>query len=120
MVQSKQNSYYIARWSLQLGLAFVLIYAGVDSIFDPASWKGYVPGFLSSDLREITLWISTVGELILAAWLLVGRNLRIPSILIAIFMALIIGFNLPLFKIVFRNVGLLFAALALAALTWNE
>jgi len=56
----------------------------------------------------------------LAGWHLIGKNLKIPSILVAIFMALIIAFNLPLFGILFRNVGLLSAALALAALTWND
>lgn len=117
---TSHTSYRIARWLLQIGLAFVLIYAGVDSIFDPASWKGYVPGFLSPDMREITLWVATIGELILAVWLLTGKYLRIPSILTAVFMALIIAFNVPLFGVVFRNVGLLFASLALAALTWKD
>jgi len=56
------HSQKLARRFLQLGLAFVLGYAGVESILDPASWKGYVPGFLSSGLRELTLWISAVGE----------------------------------------------------------
>ena len=117
---ASHTSYRIARWFLQIGLAFILIYAGVNSILDPVIWKGYVPGFLSPELREITLWISTIGELILAVWLLTGKYLKFPSILTAVFMALIIGFNIPLFGVIFRNVGLLFAALALAALTWEE
>ncbi|PSO43996.1 MAG: hypothetical protein BRC23_02310 [Parcubacteria group bacterium SW_4_49_11] len=108
-----------ARWILQLGLAFVLIYAGVGALTDPVSWKAYVPGFLSGGLRELVFQISTWGELLLAGWLLSGQRLVIPSFLTALFLALIVLFNLSLLDVVFRNVGLMAGALALGVLAWD-
>jgi len=89
-------------------------------VIDPVSWKAYVPEFLPGELREITFQISTRSELILAGWLLSGWRLVIPSLLTALFIALIVLFNLSLLDVVFRNVGLVCAALALGFLSWSE
>ncbi len=116
----RHNRDTYVRRLLQIGLAFVLIYAGIGALTEPLSWKAYTPSFLPGDLRDIVFQISTWGELFIAGWLLSGKKLAIPSFLMAIFLALIIGFNWSQLDILFRNVGLLFAALALGVMSLEE
>lgn len=100
---------------LRLGLAFVLIYAAVGSLRDPSLWLGYLPGFL----RQLSLssWLLkgfAVYELVLAAWLLSGRFVRYAGGLTALTLLGIIAAQPGELIITFRDVGLLFMALALA------
>ena len=105
----------LAKWALQVGVAFVLAYAGLESFLHPAEWVGYLPHFMASMSAAPTL-IKLVGvyELALAAGLLaLGKYLRYAAALAVLTLAGITVFNLPQFFITFRDVGLVFMALAL-------
>lgn len=101
---------------LRIGLATVFIYAAVSSFLDPNEWIGYLPSFLTSIVEAETLLpFFSVYELLLAAWLLSGVYVRYVALLCAATLAGIVVFNFALFAISFRDIGLVLAALALAA-----
>ncbi|MBI4086108.1 MAG: DoxX family membrane protein [Candidatus Liptonbacteria bacterium] len=100
--------------ALRLGLAFVLSYAAVSSLLEPQNWVGYFPRFLFSILPERFLLPGfSIAQIILAVWLLSGRRLKWASLVSAGMMAGITLFNLNLFEVTFRDVGLFFMAVAL-------
>ncbi len=101
---------------LRLGLAIVFIYAAVSSFLDPNEWVGYLPSFMTEmvDARTLLPFFS-VFELTLAAWLLSGVYVRYAALFCAMTLGGIVVFNFELFAISFRDIGLMLAALALAA-----
>lgn len=99
---------------LSCGLGFVFLYAGIDALIQPLNWAGYLPGFLSAFIApSLALKLIAIYEIVLALWLISGRYRKIASILAALTLAGIIVVNLREFFITFRDVGLLFAAVAL-------
>jgi len=103
-----------AQWLLRAGLAFVFAYAGFESLRQPLTWVGYLPHFLAvSEHAVVLLKLIAVYELGLAAWLLVGRYVRLAAALAALTIGGIVLANPAAFIITFRDVGLLLMALAL-------
>lgn len=100
---------------IRLGLAIVFLYAAISSFLDPREWLGFLPPFLTRLIDgEILLKIFSVYELLLAAWLISGVYTRYAGLLCAATLAGIVASNFSLFAISFRDIGLMFAALALA------
>lgn len=107
----------VARWLIQLGLAAVLIYAGTSQLQKPNDWTTYFPSFVPSSISLITLVkVVAVFELLVAIWLLSGKYLKLAGLLCALTFSGIIIFNLHVLIITFRDIGLLFASLALVLL----
>jgi uncharacterized membrane protein YphA (DoxX/SURF4 family) len=106
----------VAPLLLRIGLATMFLYAAISSFLDPREWIGYLPSMLTSRINaETILHFFSVYELILAAWLLSGVYVRYAALLCAATLAGIVVTNFSLFAISFRDIGLIFAALALAA-----
>jgi uncharacterized membrane protein YphA (DoxX/SURF4 family) len=100
---------------LRIGLATVFVYAAVSSTVSPGDWVGYLPGILTAAIpAELLLKFFSVYEVILAVWLLSGVHVRYAGLLAAVTLAGIVLSNITLFAISFRDIGLMFAALALA------
>lgn len=103
---------------LRAGIAFTLLYAALGSVLEPVNWIGFFPAFLF-DLgipQHLLLVAFFVYEVALAAWLLLGKKLVYAALLCAATFGGITLFNLGAMDIVFRDIGLFFAALALAKL----
>lgn len=101
---------------VRIGLAIVFLYAAVSSFLDPREWLGFLPPFLTRIIDgELLLKVFSVYELLLAAWLLSGVYVRYVGLLCAATLAGIVVSNFSLFAISFRDIGLMFAALALAS-----
>jgi len=99
---------------LRIGLAIVFLYAAISSFISPNDWVGYLPGFVRNILPEtVVLGIFSVIELSLAAWLLSGVYVRFAALLCVIMLLGIVVSNFSLLPISFRDIGLIFAALAL-------
>lgn len=99
---------------LRIGLAIVFTYAAVSSFKNPQDWIGYLPKFAKQHIDGyLLLKVFSVYELALAIWLLSGRYMKYAAALAAATLAGIVVFNLSLFAITFRDVALIFAALAL-------
>jgi len=102
---------------LRIGLSFVFFYAAVAAFLDPFSWSGFFPDWLKTPSRDgLLLPVYSVAEIVLALWLLSDWKIFYASILAALTVGGIIILNIGSMDIVFRDVAIFFAALALAAL----
>lgn len=103
---------------IRLGLAFTLMYAAVSAWQNPDAWIGFIPTFLRDLLAdEILLAAHSLGNFALGLWLLSGWKVYYSALISAAAIASILVFNLGAMDIIFRDVGLFFAAMALFALS---
>ncbi len=103
----------ILRW----GLAFVFFYAAIASLRHPQDWVGFFPQFVRNMIpQNLLLTGFSIFEIILATWLFSGKKTLWAAGIAALALAGVTVSNLGAFDIVFRDVGLLFAALALLEL----
>ncbi len=110
-----------ARLCLQIGLAFIFLYAALSATLRPNDWIGYLPAYLDSFLpREILLKIFSLLELVLAIWLLSSFKLFWAAVTATLVLVGITFTNLTIFDVTFRDVGLIFAALALVSLSLRD
>lgn len=104
---------------LRFGLAFVFVYAAVSAVVDPLRFAGYMPHGMPPVLVErVCLPLFSAYEAILAACFLAGRRLFAASILATLTLVGIIVLNPDKFSVLFRNVGIIGAALAVALQAW--
>jgi len=109
----KYNNY--APLFLRIGLAVVFLFAAISSFLSPSDWIGYLPKFARDIVpANVLLPIFSVVEIVLAAWLLSGVYVRFAALVCVAMLAGIVLANFSLLPISFRDIGLLFAALALA------
>lgn len=105
---------------LRIGLAVVFLYAAYGAFMQPDVWIGYLPGFIAtSSSATIILQIFSVIEIVLSIWLLIGKKTFYAAVIAAVMLVGIISSNLSELDVIFRDFGLLFAALALAALSFD-
>ena len=109
---------YDASLFLRIGLSFIFIFAAISAFFDPQSWIGYVPSFVTNFItRASFLFFHDIVNLALGLWLLSGKKTFYAAVVSCIMLAGIIITNLGAFLVTFRDVGLFFAAVALAVLS---
>ena len=104
--------------ALRLGLAFAFLYPPIAAVLDPYSWTGYFPAFIRA-LPVNELWLLHglgIFEALLALWVLSGWRVRIPAVLMAIFLLLIVATNATQLDIVFRDLSIAAMAVALVLL----
>lgn len=108
----------LSSFLLRLGLAFSFAYAAADSFIKPDNWIGFFPliirNLMSPPLLLIAFALLQAG---LALWLISGKAVFYSASLSALLLFGIIIVNFGQFEIIFRDVTILFAALALAAAT---
>jgi uncharacterized membrane protein YphA (DoxX/SURF4 family) len=106
---------------LRIGLAVVFLYACISSFKNPQDWVGYLPQFLRDRFSAtMLLHVFSVWELVLALWLISGVYVRYAASLAALTLIGIVLSNFKLFAIEFRDIALVFAALALVATTLKK
>ena len=109
----KQNS-RLASLLIRIGLAIVFLYAAVDAFIEPAAWITYVPAFSNQFIdAKLALDLLSVFQIFLAAWLVIGKYLKISAVVAAAMLGGIMILNIPTLLITFRDIGLVFAAIAL-------
>lgn len=103
--------------SLRIGLSFVYIYAAFFISWDVKTGAKYVPAFVTSIIPLQTfLILFGVFEIFLSIWLLSGKFKLYSALTSAAFLIVITGLNYSYFDVLFRNIALIAASLALAAL----
>ncbi len=103
---------------LRIGLGIVFLYAATASFITPHDWVGFFPQWLRHIISgETLLPIFSTYEIILALWLISGEKTFFAALLAAATLCAIIIPNIFVLDVIFRDVAILFAALALAALT---
>jgi hypothetical protein len=103
---------------LKFGLAFVFLYAAYAQFVRPLDWVGYFPSYVRGYIPDnLMLNMFSIGEVLLALWIVSGWRAYIASLLGAVAFLGITVTNLSVLDVTFRDVGLASAALALAFLT---
>lgn len=99
---------------IRLALAFSFAYVGISSFTNPDLWAGFVPRFVQA-IVPVALFLKIHGttEVILALWLLSGKAQAVAGLIAALALFSIALFNLSAWDIVFRDVSLGIASLAL-------
>ncbi len=114
---TRKDYTHLAMFLLRVALAIPFLYAAIASFLQPEAWVGFFPPWLLFIPGSVLLTIFSLYELALAFWLLSGKQAYYAALLAALSLAGIIVFNLGALDIVFRDLGLLFAALALLFLS---
>jgi len=111
-----------AQLILRVGVAFVFLYPPVAALSTPDSWIGYFPPFLlhSGVPQAVLLHGFGIVEVVVALWILSGYNIAWPALLATLMLVAIVVFNLAQFEVIFRDLGLAGASLALAVDAWYK
>jgi hypothetical protein len=104
----------IISYILRIAIAFAFIYPPIAAFINPEGWIWFVPVFVESVMpRELFLNLFGVVEIIIALGVLLMRNPFYPAIASIAILAIIIGYDLTIFDITFRDVSILLSAVAL-------
>jgi uncharacterized membrane protein YphA (DoxX/SURF4 family) len=104
---------------LRVGAAIAFLYPPINALQDPNSWIGYFPPFLLGYVPdEVLLHAFGVVEVVVGLWILSGWKVFWPAALATIMLIAIVVFNLPQFQVVFRDLSIACATLALALMNW--
>ncbi|OIO80356.1 hypothetical protein AUJ84_03885 [Candidatus Pacearchaeota archaeon CG1_02_32_132] len=110
------NKEYLADLSLRIGLGFVFVYVAFSAFMDPNSWVGFIPSFLRVIGEGLAINLHIAFNLILGLWLFSGKGKYYSAIVSVVALFLIVTFNLGAIDIIFRDIGLILSAIALALL----
>jgi hypothetical protein len=104
---------------LRVGVAFAFLYPPLAALGDPVSWFSYFPGFIQAlpVPRDVLLHGFGLAEAAIAAWIVSGKRILVPSALATLILLAIVATNLSTFEVVFRDLSIacMSAALALRA-----
>ncbi|MEK6850297.1 MAG: hypothetical protein AABX85_01850 [Nanoarchaeota archaeon] len=116
-----EDRYYFASFLLRIGLAIVFLYAGIAAFLSPDGWVGFVPGFVSNVISPYYfLHIHSIFNILLALWLISNKKVFYASIISSCALIAIILFNYTALDIVFRDISILFAAIALSVISYKK
>ncbi len=98
----------------------MLLYAGISILIWPNDWIGFVPAWVENfgTSQEFMLQSHGIFEVVLGLWILSNKKIRWAALLAALDIASIVifsGLNYQMLLTTFRDVGLVFMALYLAA-----
>lgn len=106
-----------ASFALRIGLAFVFVSAAISSYLNPGTWTKFIPTLVTNYIPTSTfLWTLEGFEVLLALLLLIKRRVSWVVLLAALSLLVFALANLNSFDLVFQDVGLALAALALFAI----
>lgn len=106
---------------LRLSIASVFFYAAVASTLEPENWIGFLPEFLRHIFPTTLLLIGFSGyEVLLGIWLLIPWQTFFAASIAAATLLAIIMTNIGAIDIVFRDIAIFGAALALATAHFPE
>lgn len=99
---------------LRIGLGAAFLYAAIASFLEPESWIGFFPIWLRNLApANYLLMTFSIYEIILAIWLFSSKKIFYAASLATLTLAGIIVFNISTLDIIFRDIPILFLALAL-------
>ncbi|MEK6844970.1 MAG: hypothetical protein AABX44_01815 [Nanoarchaeota archaeon] len=116
--KTKNKRELLISFLLRAGLAIAFFYAGISSFLNPTSWIGFVPNFIGAIIsKEIFLMIFSGYQILLGIGLLFDYKTFTLAILSSATLFSILFVNIINLEILFRDIAILFMALALAALS---
>ena|SRR3989344_6621501 len=112
---------FMERWAkmlLRFGVAFAFLYPPINALSNPESWLAYFPAFTRGFVPDMVLLHSFGAiEIILALWILSGWKIFWPSAAVAVMLLAIVILDLSEFEVLFRDISIAAAALALALMS---
>ena len=100
---------------LRVGVAFAFLYPPIDALIDPNSWVGYLPQFVRGIVPDpVLLHGFGAVEVVIALWLLSGKRSVWPAAAAALVLVAIVVLDFAEFSVVFRDLAIAAAAVALA------
>jgi len=101
---------------LRIAIAFSFLYAAYGFWQNPNDWIGYIPPIAQNlgFTQSVLLMLIAGVHLIIALWILSGWRIFLPSVIAAIFLFSVVYFNWNQLDILFRDISIGLAALALA------
>lgn len=111
-----------SQWLLRIAVAIVFVYPPLHALSNPDGWVGYFPQFVFSFGIPPLVLLHGFGviELVIAAWILSGWHIEWPATLAAFILAAIVALNGAQFEILFRDISIALACLALADDAWAK
>lgn len=111
-----------SQWLLRIAAAIAFVYPPLHALSTPDSWIGYFPQFLLNSGIEPMLLLHGFGiiEIGIAVWVLSGWHIEWPATVAALMLAAIVVFNGSQFEVLFRDVSIALACLALADDAWSK
>jgi hypothetical protein len=123
-MQSKQcawNAEALVSFLLRTGLAVTFLFAAIASFIEPVAWIGFLPEWMRNLLPETLLLFGfSLYEMFLAFWLLSNKKPFEAAVFSSLTLLLIVLANMTVLYVVFRDVAILFAALALVVLNYKK
>ncbi len=115
------DTHRMADLLLRGGVAFAFLYPPINAIWNPYSWLGYFPAWAFGYVPdEVLLHGFGVIEVVIALWILSGWRIFWPSIAAAVMLLAIVIVDFYTFEVLFRDVSIAAAALALALMHVNR
>jgi len=106
---------------LRFGVAFAFLFPAVNALFDPVSWFAYFPSYLRGLAPEpVLLHGFGLLEVIVALWILSGKNIFWPCMAATLILLVIILTSFGDFQVLFRDLSIAAAALALGLMHWPK
>ena len=104
-----------ANLAVRVGVAFAFLYPPFDALANPDSWIGYFPHVMRGFVPDLVL-LHGFGllEVVIALWLLSGIKIFWPALAATVLLLAIVFFNYQDFEVVFRDLSIAAASLALA------
>ena len=111
----------LASFILRVALAVPFLFAAIDAALQPEAWIGFMPLFLRNVLPEIVLLGAfSLHQAGLTFWLLSGWKTKEAAVFATLTLLAITAVNITVLEIVFRDIGLLLAAVALGVLNHKK
>ncbi len=111
----------LASFTLRVALSVPFLFAAIDATLQPEAWIGFMPSFLQNLFpMALLLGAFSLYELGLALWLLSGWKTKYAAALSSVTILAIVIANITVLEIVFRDIGLLLAAIALGVLQYKK
>ena len=101
---------------LRIALAFAFLYPAYGFWMNPNDWLGYIPAFVRNVgfSQDVLIMLIAGVHIIIALWILSGWRIFLPSLIAAVFLGSVVYFNQNQLDVLFRDISLGLAALALA------
>ncbi|HSW97882.1 MAG TPA: DoxX family membrane protein [Candidatus Saccharimonadales bacterium] len=111
----------IAFFLLRAAVASVFVYAAIASFITPDNWIGYFPLFLKHLIPQAILLNGfSLYELVLAAWLLLGKFTFFAALLSVVTLCGVIISNSNELDILFRDFAIILSAASLAVFSYKK
>lgn len=106
---------------LKVAVAFAFLYPPIAAVFNPSAWIWFVPDFVEMFVsKEFFLHAFGLVEVIIALGILFMKKPIVPLIAASAILFVIVVIDFSTFDIVFRDISILLAALALILMYRQE